>query len=254
MKQIPEGSVDLIISDVPYRIKTGGMRSELMGDETSGIFARRKELLAKNELKGKWIKESDPLVATGKLFEHNDIKFKDFLPHMFRVLKSGSHCYLMVNNSNLNSLMTEALKVGFKDQNILVWKKNNATPNRWYMKNCEFIVMFRKGKAKPIKNMGTKSVIEVNNIIGNKSHPTEKPVELNRILIQNSSEEGDVILDPFMGSGSCGEAAISSGRRFIGIELDKSYFEKASERIENANNAIEKAQESQIKKLKPKEN
>lgn len=233
MKLIKTESVDLIVSDVPYRIKTGGSPLDDL-NQPKGIFGKKQQLLDKNELKGKWIKKGDKLAATGKLFEHNEIKFKDFLPEMFRVLKNKSHCYLMVNNSNLNSLINEALKVGFKEQNILVWKKQNCTPNKYYMKDLEFIIMLRKGPAKNINNMGSKAIIQINNIIGNKTHPTEKPVALNEMLILNSSQKGETVLDPFMGSGSCGVACMNTGRNFIGIEMDKEYFKTAKKRIEEA--------------------
>jgi site-specific DNA-methyltransferase (adenine-specific) len=81
--------------------------------------------------------------------------------------------------------------------------------------------------------MGTKNIINIKNIRGNKTHPTEKPVELNKIFILNSSNEKDVVLDCFMGSGSTGVACLNTNRNFIGIELDKDFFEIAKKRIED---------------------
>jgi hypothetical protein len=127
--------------------------------------------------------------------------------------------------------MNEALKAGFHFHNLLTWKKNNATPNRWYMQNSELILFFRKGKAKAINNCGSKTVLEVDNIIGNKVHPTEKPVELMEILISNSSKENDVVFDPFAGSGATLQAAKNLNRNAIGIEIDEEYFDIASERL-----------------------
>ena len=80
--------------------------------------------------------------------------------------------------------------------------------------------------------MGTKNVLEIPNIIGKKTHPTEKPVELMKVLIQNSSNVGDIIFDPFMGTASTGIACQETGRNFLGIEIDKKYFDIAKERIE----------------------
>lgn len=94
--------------------------------------------------------------------------------------------------------------------------------------------MLRKGNAKNINNMGTKNILDVKNIIGNKTHPTEKPVVLNEILIENSSNKDDVVLDPFMGTGSCGIACMHTNRNFIGFEIDKKYFDIAKERIKKA--------------------
>ena len=96
------------------------------------------------------------------------------------------------------------------------------------------ILMLRKGNARNINNMGCKNIIDVKNIRGNKQHPTEKPVELNKILIENSSNENDTVLDPFMGVCGCGLACRELNRNFIGIELDEKYFNIAKERIENA--------------------
>lgn len=73
--------------------------------------------------------------------------------------------------------------------------------------------------------------MRIPNILGNKKHPTEKPSSLMGILVTNSSNAGDVVLDPFMGAGSCGVATLETGRKFIGIEIDKNYYDIAVERI-----------------------
>ena len=83
--------------------------------------------------------------------------------------------------------------------------------------------------------MGDPQCLEINNINGkNKLHPTQKPVELLSILIKNSSKVGDIVLDPFMGSGSTGVACKELNRDFIGIELDEKYFNIAKERIDKS--------------------
>ena len=79
---------------------------------------------------------------------------------------------------------------------------------------------------------GTKNILRIPNILGNKKHPTEKPVELLKLLIENSSNEGDIVMDCFMGSGSTGIACINTNRKFIGIEIDKKYYDIAIERIQ----------------------
>ena len=219
MKDIPNESIDLIVTDCPYHIVSGGCTNVKRDDEPSGIFNRRNAFTQKN-------------AKNGKLFDNNDIEFKEWLPDLFRILKNNSHCYIMINARNLKELQQEAENVGFKFQNILVWRKNNATPNRYYLNNCEFILMLRKGKARNINNMGTKNVLDIPNIIGKKKHPTEKPVELMKILIENSSNKNDIVIDPFMGVGATGVACVNTNRNFIGIELDENYFDIAKERIE----------------------
>ena len=100
------------------------------------------------------------------------------------------------------------------------------------MKNCEYVLFLRKGKAKWIKDIGgSKTVHQFNNIIGNKAHPTEKPADLLKFYVENSSDGEDCMT---LGSGSCGLACVNTNRNFIGIELDEGYFNIAKERIESA--------------------
>ena len=139
----------------------------------------------------------------------------------------------MINGRNLAELQTKAEKVGFIFQQLLVWDKGNATPNKWYLQACEFILMLRKGGAKNINNLGTKTLLTIPNIHGNKLHPTEKPVSLMEILIDNSTKTNEIVLDPFMGSGTTGVACKLLNRKFIGMELDEEYFDIACERIKN---------------------
>lgn len=207
LKNIPDGSVDLIVTDPPYRCISGGRAGK------------------KNQPKGILT------VNDGKLFKHNDVKARDWFPELHRVLKDGAQCYIMVNLLNLYEYLTLASGTGFHVHNLLVWKKNNVTPNRWYMKNAEFTLFLCKGKAKPINDCGSKQVYECANIVGSKLHPTEKPVELMELYIKNSSNQGDIVLDPFLGSGTTAVAAIRTGRRYIGFELDAKYFEIAQKRI-----------------------
>lgn len=209
MKDITDESIDLVLTDPPYKIVQGGCTNKAVRF-TGTTF---------NQLK------------TGTLFRENNINFSDWLPDIYRILKKDSHCYIMCNDRNLKQLLVECENVGFKLLNVLVWGKSKHSPNRYYMKNCEFIIMLRKGKAKNINNMGAKQLLLVNNV-DNKKHPSEKPIELMKILIENSSNKNDMVLDPFMGSGSTGVASILTGRNFTGIELDEKYFNIAKERIE----------------------
>lgn len=155
------------------------------------------------------------------------------MPELYRVLKNGTHCYIMINPRNLKDLWQAAEDVGFIFQQLIVWDKGNQTPNKFYMNAYELILMLRKGKARNINNMGMKNIINIPNIQRTKLHPTEKPEQLMRILIENSSEQHDVVLDPFMGVGGCGIACKILHREFIGIEIDEKYFAIAEERIEN---------------------
>ena len=214
MKNIEDGSVDLVVTDPPYKTITGG-------DSNGANSERPKGMLRGNR----------------KLFKHQKMNISDWMPEIYRVLKKGSHCYIFTNSLNLQEMLNEATKVGFKLHNLLVWEKNNCTPSQYYMKNCEYVLFLRKGKAKWINNIGdSKTVHKFNNIIGNKLHPTEKPVDLLEYYLLNSSEPNNIVFDPFMGSGSTGVACLNTNRNFIGIELDEGYFNIAQNRIEEAAN------------------
>lgn len=221
MKSIPNNSVDLCVSDIPYKLTGGGKGDGANSKRPKGILEDNSQLMKVP-------------------------KFEDWLPELYRVMKDGSHIYLMCNFKNLNDLMNKSLAVGFKHINLLVWEKNNCTPSQFYMKNCEYTLLLRKGKSKYINDIGgSKTVHKFNNIIGNKVHPTEKPEELMKFYIKNSSNRGDTVLDMFMGSGSTGVACVNTNRAFLGIELDDNYFNIAEKRIqealdnkENNNNAV----------------
>ena len=214
MPLIPDNSIDCFVSDVPYKLVQGGVTGKLSAKIT-GVSLNFENKNTKN--------------GNGN-FNHNEIKFSEWLPNIFRILKDKSHCYIMVNDRNLQELLNEATKSKFKLLNVLVWNKNNAMPNHWYMKNAEFIVMLRKGGAKYINNQGTKQIIQIDNV-SNKQHPTEKPINLMKILIQNSTNENDVIIDAFMGTGATCLAAKELNRKFIGIEKDVKYYELAVARV-----------------------
>ena len=205
---IKEGVVvDAIITDPPYKVISGGKPKHK--GQPSG-------LLSKND---------------GKIFRHNNLKEEDWFPKVFKLLKEGGHCYIMVNTLNIERYLRLARESGFKLHNLLVWEKSNCTPNRWYMKNCEYTLFLRKGKANSINKIGSKTVHKFKNE-SNKSHPSEKPLELMSLYVENSTNEGELVLDFTMGSGTTGVACKNLNRNFIGIEIDKDYFNIARQRIE----------------------
>lgn len=219
---IPDNSIDLVVTDPPYKIISGGCRIKDNGDECSGILNRRRD-----EKRTDCVDE----VRSGKIFKHNEIKFEQWIPEIYRILKDKTHFYVMTNDRNIQEILNISISNKFQLVNLLAWKKNNCTPNKYYMKNMEFILMFRKGSARNINNMGSKQCFEIPNIIGNKLHPTEKPVELMEVLIKNSSNENEIVLDPFSGSGSTAVACVNTNRQYLAFEIDKDYFELSCKRI-----------------------
>ena len=215
MKEIPDGSVDMVLTDPPYRVIGGGsgQSSAMHGPRTTN------GILNKND---------------GKIFKHNDIEISAYAKDLYRVLANRTHCWMFCNEKNRREFEDEMLKAGFKCHGIFPWIKQNATPNRWGMKNWEPVFLFRKGQAKTLYTPSIKQAIFENNPVGKKFHPTEKPVALLQKYILASACEGQTVLDPFMGSGTTGVACVNTGRLFIGIELDEKYFDIAKERINEA--------------------
>lgn len=206
-KIMPSECIDLIVTDPPYRVISGGKPHKK--EQPSGM-------LGKND---------------GKIFTFNDIKPELWIPEVYRVLKDNSQCYIMVNVINMENYLKICREIGFGLHNILCWHKNNVTPSRWYMKNCEFVLFLRKGRAKTINNVGSKMIHEFDNIIGTKTHPTEKPVDLMKLYVGNSSNIDDTVFDPFCGTGSTLVAAKKLGRKYIGCEIDKDYYDIARNRL-----------------------
>jgi site-specific DNA-methyltransferase (adenine-specific) len=117
---------------------------------------------------------------------------------------------------------------------LCIWEKTNPSPmngDRIWLSGVEACVFGRKPNA--TFNRHCKNTVFRFPSGSSKIHPTEKPVPLLEELITASSDAGDLVLDFTMGSGSTGEACLKNGRRFIGVELDQGYFEKARERLEN---------------------
>lgn len=216
MKKIPDKSVDMILTDPPYRVTPRGGKSCTMG--------------------GYWKTE---LAKKGKIFNHNDISCKDYLPQFYRVLKDKTLCFVMCNSYNLQEIINEGTKCGFKFVKCLIWEKGNKICGRYFMNCFEYIVLFRKGGDRPINYCGTPDILKVpihklKDNEGHNLHDTEKPVELMQILVENGSNEGDTVLEPFLGIGASGVACVNTNRNFIGIELDDKYFNIAKQRIEKA--------------------
>lgn len=205
--------VHMICSDPPYLLTSGGAPE-------GGLHER---------IGGAGYDNGGHLVAC-------DLDWTDFMPLFFEILNDPGHAYVMANNRNVQPMLNASRWKkakrweGFNFHNLLVWDKGTATPNRWYMKNCEFTGLFYKGKAFAINDCGSMSCVRLAHTDESK-HPTEKPVALMEMYIRNSTKPGDIVFDPFMGSGTTGVAAIKSGRRFVGIELEKEWFDVAAKRI-----------------------
>lgn len=203
--------VDVCVTDAPYLVTSGGF-----GDLEGGF--------------GGWIKDSydnkGAIVAC-------DLDWADWLTLIPAALSEHAHVYLFSNDRNLTLARSAAEGAGLKFHRLLVWDKRAALPNRWYQQTCEFVLFMRKGKAFMINFPSSKALQSIFQR-DESEHPTEKPVSLCQLYIENSTKPGALVLDPFAGSGTTGVAALKSGRRFVGCEIDQRWFDVACRRLEAA--------------------
>lgn len=212
LKEIKDCSIDLIVTDPPYRITPRGSKGS-----TGGMFGVE-------------------TYKNGKLFTHNDVEVTDYASEFFRILKDKTHCYVMCNQKNLQSFINEFTRVGFKLSRVLIWDKQNKIVGTYYMGQIEFILFLRKGGGKIVNDCGISELISIRNKKtkrpdGTNFHDTEKPVALMQLLIEQSTKEQELVLDPFVGIGATAIACMKTNRQFVGFELDEKYYAIAEARI-----------------------
>lgn len=159
--------------------------------------------------------------------------FRDFAKELYRVMADNTHTYVFCNEYALSHFRDWMEEAGFTNKRTLVWVKNNHTSGDLegdYGNKTEFILYAQKGRRELNGHRDT-NVLNFARV-NTDNHPTEKPVDLCRYLIQKSSTDGDTIFDPFMGSGTTLIAAKMEGRDATGIELSEKYCQVARKRLE----------------------
>lgn len=213
MNNIEDGSVDLVVTDPPYEIATTG----------AGIY---------KQVDKQYVKELNGM---------KDGFSEEVLDELCRVMKK-INIYFFCSQKQIIPLLDYFAKKKKCNWNILSWHKTNPIPacGNKYLTDTEFILFFREKGVKVYGSFDTKRTwyaTPLNQSDKKKyGHPTVKPLSILENLVVNSSQEGEVVLDCFMGSGSTGVACLNTNRDFIGIELDEGYFEIAQNRIEEAAN------------------
>lgn len=202
MNEIPEKSVDLILTDSPYGF---GYQSNMKKNKDLPMF-----------------------------YDRNTSWLNEWLYKANKILKDDGHLYMFAPVQKIDEFK-QKIENFFIIKNILIWDKKSFGMGDLYGQyapSYEFIIFAVKEQGKKLNGKRERDLLSFNKCKP-ELHPTQKPVELLKYLIEKSSNENDTVLDPFMGSGSTGVAAKELNRNFIGIELDENYFNIAKERIEN---------------------
>ncbi len=217
-REIEVERADLVVSDPPYLLTSGGKN----GSGPSGGWM------------DDYNNQGAPVLC--------DIGWPEILRVIARAVPRSpdgpGDVYVFANDKNVRAMLNAAHAAGLRQHNLLVWDKVTATPNRWYMKNLEFVGYFFAGVARTINDPSAKQSLRAPQVDESK-HPTEKSVALCRHYIEQSSQPGELVFDPFMGSGTTGVAALKAGRRFAGIEKDSRWFDVACRRVEQATRSAE---------------
>lgn len=200
----PPESVDMILTDPPYGMSLKPQRR--------GAKFHEKDIINDNRLD--WV--------------------AGFFEQSYRVLKNNAVAMFFCSHHGVAEFITSAKIAGFDIKNLLVWDKGNFGMGGNWRPCHELVLICTKGRF-VTKSNSLKTIIKFTRVHHSKSvHPTEKPIDLLEHLISEPDYDPKLILDPFMGSGTTGVAAMNAGRKFIGIELDQGYFDIALARIQTA--------------------
>lgn len=164
---------------------------------------------------------------------------KKFIEEYYRVLRNGGTCIIFFDIWKLSELKAIMESVGFKQIRFIEWIKTNPQPLNSkvnYLTNCREIALVGVKRGKPTFNSKYDNGIYMYPLQGGKHrfHPTQKSLALFEDLIKKHSNEGDIVLDTFLGSGTTARAAKNTGRMCCGTELNETYFNKLVELLETS--------------------
>ncbi len=205
LRGLPDGSVDLVITDPPY------------------------ESLEKHRAVGTTTRLKHSKSSSNDWFTvfPND-RFLELFREVHRVLRRDTHFYLFCDQETAFVAKPRGEEAGFKFWKPLVWDKEKIGMGYHYRSRYELILFFEKGKRR-LADLGVADVLRAPRI--HKGYPTEKPVSLSRVLVSQSSDPGGIVVDPFMGTGSAGSAALALGRSFWGSDISEKAMTIARERL-----------------------
>ena len=209
LKTLDNESVDLVITDLPYE--------SLEKHRKIGTTTRLK---VSEGSSNKWF----------SIFPND--RFPELFAEVYRVLKKNSHFYFMCDQETMFTAKPMAEDAGFKFWKPIVWDKMAIGMGYHYRARYEFVLFFEKGKRK-LNNLGVPDVLQFKRV--HRGYPTEKPVELMEVLITNSTHAGDVVCDPFFGSGSALVAAKNMECTPIGNDISPDAHKHLIDRMEQGN-------------------
>ncbi len=221
MKDIPDGSVDMVLADPPY--SSGGM---YRSDRANGSSLK---------YQSSDTKDIKPDFAGDNRDQRSFTLWETFwISSAHRTMKPGAIAIVFTDWRQLAATIDAVQCGGLVYRGVIPWIKPAARPQKGrFTQNAEYCVWASNGNI-PNEGGNYKGFYTCNPPITKKRiHATEKPIELLEHLMA-ICPAGGTVLDPFMGSGSTGVAAVNTGRNFIGMELDIGYFEAAKRRIEEA--------------------
>lgn len=208
LRTFPAESVDLVVTDPPYE--------SLEKHRAIGTTTRLKVSKASNN---QWF----------SIFPNE--RFRDLLSEIHRVLRKDRHFYLFCDSETTFIAKPQAEACGFKFWKPIVWDKQRIGMGYHYRARYEFILFFEKGKRR-LNDLGVPDILTFPRV--HAGYPTEKPSALLDVLVRQSSRPGELVIDPFMGSGSTGVAALRGGRHFQGNDISGDSLTLARQRLTEA--------------------
>lgn len=226
IKNIPTNSVDLIITDPPYKVETQG----------AGFFGKKSDEYSMNYKGKKAYTYGGERYVMKEIANISDGFSENILDELCRVMKK-INIYIWCSQKQLFQLINYFVEKRKCNWNLITWHKTNPIPacGNKYLTDTEYCLFFREKGVRIQGSFETKFTYYVTPLNSKDKkqygHPTIKPLNIIKNLIINSSNEGDVILDPFFGSGTTGVAAQELNRKFIGIEINEEYYRIACDRL-----------------------
>lgn len=202
---LPSGSVDLVVTDPAYE--------SLEKHRAIGTTTRLKHSKSSSN---DWF----------AIFPN--ARFPELFAEAYRVLKRNTHLYLFCDQETMFVAKPIAEKAGFKFWKGIVWDKALLGMGYHYRSRHEMILFFEKGKRK-LNDLSVPDVLRFPRV--HRGYPSEKPPEVSEVLVRQSTQPGELVVDPFCGSGSVGVAALRQGRRFLGGDVSAAALQVARERL-----------------------